>query len=94
MVGVGDRRSIGLAIALAFVFAYALTMRCSRAGVDIRRALRIALAADTLSIIVMETVDNGVILLIPGAMDAGLADPLFWGSLAVAWPSPGSWPSL
>lgn len=82
--------SIGLAVVLAFVFAYALTMRSLlRANVEFRRALRIALAADTLSIIVMETVDNGVILLIPGAMEAGLADPLFWGSLAlglaVAW---------
>ncbi|HET9497032.1 MAG TPA: DUF4396 domain-containing protein [Candidatus Limnocylindria bacterium] len=82
--------SIGLAVVLAFVFAYALTMRSLlRAEVPLRRALRIALAADTLSIIVMETVDNGVILLIPGAMEAGLADPLFWGSLAlglgIAW---------
>jgi hypothetical protein len=82
--------SIGLAVLLAFVFAYALTMRSLlRADVPMRRALRIALAADTLSIIVMETVDNAVILVIPGAMEAGLADPLFWGwlalGLAVAW---------
>jgi Domain of unknown function (DUF4396) len=82
--------SIGLAVLLAFVFAYALTMRALlRAGVPVRRAVRIALAADTLSIIVMETVDNTVILLIPGAMAAGLADPLFWGALAlglgIAW---------
>jgi Domain of unknown function (DUF4396) len=82
--------SIGLAVLLAFVFAYALTMRSlRRADVPLRRALRIALAADTLSIIVMETVDNAVILLIPGAMEAGLADLLFWGSLAlglgIAW---------
>jgi Zn-dependent protease len=82
--------SIGLALVLAFVFAYALTMRSLlRARVDPRRALRIALAADTLSIIVMESVDNGIILLIPGAMEAGLTDLLFWGSLAlglgVAW---------
>ena len=82
--------SISLAVTLAFAFAYALTMRSLLvAGVPARRALRIALAADTLSIIVMETVDNGVILLVPGAMEAGLADPLFWGSLAlglgVAW---------
>jgi Zn-dependent protease len=82
--------SIGLAVVLAFVFAYALTMRTLlRAKIEVRRALRIALAADTLSIVVMETVDNGVILLIPGAMEAGLPDPLFWGSLAlglgIAW---------
>jgi hypothetical protein len=82
--------SIALAVLLAFVFAYALTMRSLlRANVAMRRALRIALAADTLSIIVMETVDNAVILVIPGAMEAGLTDPLFWGSLglglAIAW---------
>jgi Domain of unknown function (DUF4396) len=82
--------SIGLAIALAFVFAYALTMRSLlAAGVSVGRALRIAFAADTLSILVMETVDNGVILAIPNAMNAGLADLLFWGtlvlSLGIAW---------
>ena len=82
--------SIGLAIVLAFVAAYALTMRpLLRAGLPVRRALRVALAADTLSIIVMETVDNGVILAVPSAMEAGLTDPLFWGSLAlglgIAW---------
>jgi len=76
--------SIGLAIVLAFVAAYALTMRpLLRAGLPVRRALRIAFAADTLSIIVMETVDNAVILAIPSAMEAGLTDPLFWGSLAL-----------
>lgn len=88
--GWGDGASVALAVALAFVFAYALTMRSLTAvGVPRPRALRVALAADTLSIIVMETVDNGVLLLIPGAMDAGLTDLLFWGSLAlglaIAW---------
>jgi hypothetical protein len=82
--------SIGLAIVLAFLAAYALTMRpLLGAGLPVRRALRVAFAADTLSIIVMETVDNGVILAIPSAMEAGLTDPLFWGSLAlglgIAW---------
>jgi Domain of unknown function (DUF4396) len=82
--------SIGLAIVLAFVAAYALTMRpLLGAGLPVRRALRVAFAADTLSIIVMETIDNGVILAIPSAMEAGLTDPLFWGSLAlglgIAW---------
>jgi hypothetical protein len=77
--------SIGLAIALAFVAAYALTMRSLLgAGLRAGRALRIAFAADTLSIIVMETVDNGIILAVPNAMDAGLTDPLFWGTLALA----------
>jgi uncharacterized membrane protein len=82
--------SIGLAVVLAFVAAYALTMRpLLRAGLPVRRALRIAFAADTLSIIVMESVDNAVIVAIPSAMEAGLTDPLFWGSLAlglgIAW---------
>jgi hypothetical protein len=77
--------SISLAVILAFVFAYALTMRSlAGSGLSLARRLRIALAADTLSIIVMETVDNAILLLIPGAMAAGLLDPLFWGSLAVS----------
>jgi hypothetical protein len=83
--GWGDAASIGLAILLAFVFAYALTMRSlAGTGLPLERRLRIALAADTVSIIVMETVDNAFLLLIPGAMAAGLTDPLFWGSLALA----------
>ncbi|WP_328882209.1 DUF4396 domain-containing protein [Streptomyces sp. NBC_00299] len=74
-----------LAIALAFFFGYALTLRgVLKAGVDLRAALKVALAADTLSIAVMELVDNGVIVLWPGAMDAELADPLFWWVLAIA----------
>ena len=82
--------SIGLAIVLAFVAAYALTMRpLVGAGLPVRRALRIAFAADTLSIIVMESVDNLVIIAIPSAMEAGLTDALFWASLAlglgIAW---------
>ncbi|EHK86600.1 hypothetical protein SZMC14600_14510 [Saccharomonospora azurea SZMC 14600] len=74
-----------LAIVLAFFFGYALSMRgVLRAGVGFRQALRVALAADTVSIAVMEAVDNGVLLVIPDAMDAPLDSPLFWGSLAVA----------
>ena len=77
--------SILLAIALAFVFAYALTMWSLRgSGLAAPSLVRIAFAADTLSIVVMETVDNLVILVIPGAMAAGLTDPLFWASLAVS----------
>jgi hypothetical protein len=77
--------SIILAVVLAFFFGYALTLRgLLRAGVDWRKALRLALAADTLSILVMEIVDNGVIVIIPGAMDAGLATGLFWGALAIS----------
>ena len=82
--GFGDAASIGLAVALAFVFGYSFTfVPLLRAGSGFRSALGIALAADTISITVMEVVDNAVILLVPGAMDAGLADPLFWGSLAL-----------
>jgi hypothetical protein len=74
-----------LSIVLAFVFGYSLTMRgVLRAGVDVRRAFRIALAADTVSIAVMEVVDNGVVVAVPGALDAGLTDVLFWASLAVS----------
>jgi hypothetical protein len=74
-----------LAIALAFFFGYALTLRgVLRTGLDLKAAVKIALAADTLSIAVMELVDNSVIALIPGAMDAGLSRWLFWGALALS----------
>jgi len=81
--GMSNAATIVLSIALAFVFGYALTMRgVLSSGVGVKDALKIALAADTVSIAVMEIVDNGVILAVPGAMDAGLADVLFWGTLA------------
>jgi hypothetical protein len=74
-----------LAIVLAFFFGYSLTLRGAlKAGLAFRPALRVALAADTLSIAVMELIDNGVIALWPDAMDAELADLLFWMSLAIA----------
>jgi hypothetical protein len=77
--------SIALSVLLAFVFGYALTLRpVIAAGVSIRRAVRLALASDTVSIAVMETVDNAFILLVPGALAAGLSDGLFWWSLAVS----------
>jgi hypothetical protein len=77
--------TIALAVILAFVFGYALTMRPLLAsGLALKAALATALAADTISIAVMELVDNAVILAVPGAMEAGLTDPLFWISLAVA----------
>ncbi|MFE2757979.1 DUF4396 domain-containing protein [Actinosynnema sp. NPDC059335] len=85
-LGWGTVATIVLAVALAFVFGYALTMRgVLKAGVGFRQALKVALAADTVSIIVMEVVDNGVMLVVPGAMDAGLATGLFWGALAFAF---------
>lgn len=77
--------TVVLAVALAFVFGYALTMRgVLRAGVGFRQAVRVALAADTVSIAVMEVVDNAVMVGVPGAMDAGLTSVLFWGALAFA----------
>jgi hypothetical protein len=77
--------TIVLAVALAFVFGYALTMRgVLRAGVSLRTALKIALAADTVSIAVMEIIDNAVVLSVPGAMEAGLTSIVFWASLAFA----------
>jgi hypothetical protein len=84
-LGWGDLATILLAILLAFFFGYALTMLpLLRAGLALGTVLPLALASDTISIAVMELVDNAIILLIPGAMDAGLGDLLFWGSLAVA----------
>jgi hypothetical protein len=75
--------TIVLAVVLAFVFGYALTVRgVLRSGLDLRTALKVALAADTASIAVMEIVDNAVVLLVPGAMDAGLGSWLFWSALA------------
>jgi hypothetical protein len=80
-----DAGSILLAVGLAFFFGYLLTVTAARrAGLGLRAAIGVALAADTVSILVMEVVDNGFVLAVPGAMDAGLADLLFWGSLVVA----------
>ena len=77
--------TIALAVGLAFLFGYAFTMiPLLRAGLAFGAVLKLALAADTISIAIMEIVDNGIMLVIPGAMDAGLGSALFWGSLAVA----------
>ena len=78
-------RTIAISVLLAFVFGYALTMLpLLRAGLAFGGAAKLALAADTASIAIMEVVDNAIMLAIPGAMHAGLRSPLFWGSLAVA----------
>ena len=83
--GWSDTGNIALSIALAFVFGYALTMLpLMRAGLSLRRALPLAFASDTLSIGTMELVDSLIIIAVPGAIAAGLGDPLFWGSLAFA----------
>ena len=84
-LGWGDYATIALAVVLAFLFGYSLTMLpLLRAGLALSAAIPLALASDTISIAVMEIVDNAIMLLIPGAMDAGLTNLLFWGSLAVA----------
>ncbi|MGW3204204.1 DUF4396 domain-containing protein [Streptomyces sp. NPDC001135] len=83
--GLHNAVTVVVSIALAFVFGYALTMRgVLRAGLPARRALKVALAADTVSIAVMELIDNTVIVGVPGAMDAGLSEVLFWFSLALS----------
>jgi hypothetical protein len=84
-LGWGNGETIVLSIALAFLFGYSLTMLpLLRGGMTLAAAIPVALAADTLSITIMELVDNAIILVIPGAMEAGLSDLLFWGSLAGA----------
>jgi len=82
-IGLPDLGTVGLSITLAFVFGYALTMRgVQHAGLPVRQALGVALAADTISITVMEIIDNAAMLAIPDAMDAGVTGGLFWASLA------------
>ncbi len=84
-LGWGTVATIALAVGLAFFFGYLLAMLpLLRSGLGLRAALRIALAADTVSITVMEIVDNAVMLAVPGAMDAPLTSLLFWGPLAGA----------
>ena len=84
-LGWHDAAAIALAVFLAFAFGYGLTLRpLLGSGMALRAALGLAFAADTLSITVMEIVDNAILLAIPGAMDAGITDGLFWGSLALA----------
>ena len=83
LLGWSNLPTIVLAIILAFFFGYSLTtLPLLRAGLALAAVVPLALASDTLSIAVMEIVDNAIILVIPGAMEAGLADILFWGSLA------------
>ena len=84
-LGWGNLSTIALAAGLAFLFAYMLTMLpLLRSGMAFGNALRLALAADTITITIMEIVDNAVILSVPGAMDAGIGEVLFWGSLVFA----------
>jgi uncharacterized protein DUF4396 len=84
-VGLSNWGTVGLAVVLAFFFGYALTsLPLLRAGFALAAVVPIALASDTLSIATMEVVDNLIMLVVPGALEAGLGDVLFWGSLAFA----------
>lgn len=77
--------TIALSVSLAFLFGYLLsTLPLVQSGVAFTRALKVVFAADTLSILTMEIVDNGVMALVPGAMDAGLVNPVFWLSMMLA----------
>jgi hypothetical protein len=83
--GLSNAASIGISVVLAFIFGYGLTLLpLIRAALPFRRAARLALASDTLSIATMEIVDNAFVALVPGALAAGLTDSLFWWSLAVS----------
>ncbi|MGH8876175.1 MAG: DUF4396 domain-containing protein [Stackebrandtia sp.] len=85
-LGWANAPTMVLAIVLAFFFGYSFTMfGIRKAGLGLAGMIKVALAADTVSIIVMEIADNGMLLLIPGAMDAHLNDGLFWGALAIAF---------
>jgi hypothetical protein len=85
VLGWGNAATIVLAVVLAFFFGYSLTMLpLLRSGLALATALPLAFASDTLSITIMEIVDNLTVLVIPGAMDAGRGSLLFWGSLAFA----------
>jgi hypothetical protein len=84
-LGWGNWPTVALAVALAFTFGYAMTLYpLRRAGMAWGTAIGLALASDTLSMTTMELVDNAIMLVIPGAMEAGLPDPLFWGSLTLS----------
>jgi len=84
-LGWGNWSTVALSIILAFIFGYSLTLLpLLKSGLAVKTALALALAADTLSITVMEIIDNALMLIIPGAMDAGLASGLFWGSMAAS----------
>jgi hypothetical protein len=90
-LGWGDIASIALAVGLAFLFGYSLTsLPLLRARLALSAIVPIALAADTVSIAIMELIDNVTMILVPGAMEAGLGDGRFWlpllGGFVIAWP--------
>lgn len=84
-IGLGNWPTILLSVFLAFIFGYSLTMLpLLRNGIDLTKALKLAFTADTASIAIMEIVDNAIMFVIPGAMDAGPTQLIFWGSLVLA----------
>jgi hypothetical protein len=84
-LGLSNLATVVLAVGLAFLFGYGLTsLPLLRSRLPLAAVVPLALASDTVSIAVMEVVDNATMLVVPGAMEAGLADPLFWGALALA----------
>ena len=84
--GWGNSASILIAVVLAFFFGYLLTLwPVLRAGLSLRQATGVALAADTVSIVIMEAVDNAFVLVVPGALAAGLGDPKFWWSIVLGF---------
>ena len=84
-LGLSDWATVAVSVGLAFAFGYSLTsLPLLRAGLALGAVVPIALASDTLSIAAMEAVDNAIVVAVPGALDAGLGDVLFWGSLAFA----------
>jgi hypothetical protein len=90
-LGWGDVASIALAVTLAFLFGYTLTsIPLLRSGLSFAAVVPIAFAADTVSIAIMEVIDNAAMILVPGAMEAGLTDLRFWvpllGGFVIAWP--------
>jgi hypothetical protein len=91
VLGWNNGATIALAVTLAFLFGYGLTiLPLLRGGLGLRRSLKVALASDTASIAIMEIVDNALMLVIPGAMSAGLDSLVFWGSLVIALPLAGA----
>jgi hypothetical protein len=85
-LGWGNLANLVLAVALAFLFGYALTLTpVLGAGVSFGQATKITLASETVSISIMEAVDNGFVTVIPGALDAGLGDAKFWWSIALGF---------
>ncbi|MDO8185055.1 DUF4396 domain-containing protein [Conexibacter sp. JD483] len=84
-LGLSNGATVAISIALAFFFGYSFTSwPLLRSGMALAAVVPLALASDTLSIATMEVVDTLIVLVIPGAMDAGLGEALFWGSLALA----------